>query len=184
MSAHDLNRRDPLNAVPASGDGAAPSRSSGRVRRSGVARRGRLEGRKAAQAPGVAVDTRKATRAVPAAVVAVCEGAERLILAHEGPHGVALVPVVSGGFAYELVYFQRVTGKFVRRVVSPSRDQVRSVLYWLECRHAEPLGASAPGFGVRLHRRMGAGCYPADVAALSVADAARLPVDVDCNDGL
>lgn len=184
----------PAVAPAPSGGGRAASRSGDGFSRPYVPRQGRSAARVTVKGDTVAPDTRKAVRPAlaPAAALSCAAGVQlvpsmfpdRRFIATEGRHGVALQPVASGGFAYELVYFQSVTGKLVPRAVSPLRDAVLSSLYWLECRHAEPLGVSGASFGLRLHRRMCAADMPRDLSALSAADAARMPCDLDCGDGL
>jgi len=98
------------------------------------------------------------------------------ILAREGPHSVALLPRVGGGFRYALFYFQPVTGEQVLRASDPVKNGVLSELWRLECRHAEPLGwPDDPRFGVHLWRLICGPAYPADVSALSASDAAAIP---------
>lgn len=98
------------------------------------------------------------------------------ILAKEGPHAVALVPSVKGGYCYLLLYWQPVTGQWVPRFEASSRDRVLSVLWDLECGHAGPLGwPNHPRFGLQLHRLMSGPDYPSDVSCLSAADADAIP---------
>lgn len=178
------DRPDPA-ATPVAPSSEAPAQRSG-ARRGATGATNRVQrspgqkGRKAAvrAAPG------RYGRAAPLLPqvqrVAMPRPRDRFVLAAEGIHEISLRPRSGGGFRYEWVRFQSITGELIVRAADSRRDAVLSALYWAECRHAWPLGPSGPccagpGFAVNLHAYLCGWQFPLDASRLSAADAAAIP---------